>query len=162
MKKNTAYDTPISHWEEHVRNNPQMYFPTRDVDELQVSNAIEESAKILGAKKTSFMQKDGWSYFCSDVDWIFKSKFPFESIRQIFSGPGAFPEAEEQHSFRYESLCFPFSSSVFAYSEKSIDLLKGALPPEDVLANHLSELGKWGRIIGFKFEKTHNKYEPIV
>lgn len=153
MKKDTADDIKPVDWETHVRQRPEMYFPTSNVDASEVSKAIKYSANILGAVETDFREMDGWSYFCADVDWIFESEFQFESIHQIFSGPGPFPEARQQNAFRCESLCLAFSSSVFTVSNGKVVVLKGAAPAEVLLKAHLEELSDWERVVGYKFRK---------
>jgi len=154
MKKYTADDIKPIDWEAHVRKRPEMYFPNSEVDAEEVAKAIEYSAKILGAVKTDFKEMDGWSYFCADEDWIFKSEFQFESIHKIFSGPGPFPEANQQNAFRCESLCLAFSSSVYTASNGEVVVLKGSSPTDAMLEAHLKELSGWGRIVGFKFFKS--------
>lgn len=154
MKKYTADDIKPIDWEAHVRKRPEMYFPTSEVNAEEVAKAIEYSAKILGAIETDFKEMDGWSYFCADEDWIFKSEFQFGSIHKIFSGPGPFPEANQQNAFRCESLCLAFSSSVYTFSNGEVVVLKGSAPVGDLLEAHLKELSGWGRVVGFKFCKS--------
>ncbi|TMP86662.1 hypothetical protein CWC05_12755 [Pseudoalteromonas ruthenica] len=154
MKKYTADDIKPIDWEAHVRMRPEMYFPTPDVDAEEVAKAIEYSAKVLGAVETDFSEMDGWSYFCADKDWIFKSEFKFESIHEIFSGPGPFPEVKQQNAFRCESLCLAFSSSVYTASNGEVIVLKGSAPAGALLEAHLKKLGGWERVVGFKFIKS--------
>jgi len=153
MKKYTADDIPLVDWGVNVRKRPQMYFPTAEINAEEVAKAIEYSAKILGVKETNFIEIDGWSYFCADDDWMFKSEFQFESIHKIFDGPGPFPEAKQLNAFRCESLCLPFSSSAYTVAKDEVVVLKGTAPPESELKDHLKRLGGWGRIVGFKFTK---------
>jgi hypothetical protein len=154
MKKYTADDIKPVDWEAHVRQRPEMYFPTAEVDAEEVAKAIEYSAKILGVVETDFKEMDGWSYFCADEDWIFKSEFQFESIHKIFNGPGPFPEAKQLNAFRCESLCLAFSSSVYTASNGEVVVLKGSAPTDALLEAHLKELSGWGRVVGFKFIKS--------
>ncbi|MEJ1356543.1 MAG: hypothetical protein RPU39_17995 [Candidatus Sedimenticola sp. (ex Thyasira tokunagai)] len=51
MKKYTADDIKRLDWGAHVRNRPQVYFPSAEVDAKEIAKAIEDSAKILGVKK---------------------------------------------------------------------------------------------------------------
>jgi len=109
---------------------------------------------ILGVVETEFKEMDGWSYFCANEDWLFKSEFMFESIHKIFSGPGPFPEANQQNAFRSESLCPAFSSSLYTASNGEVVVLKGLAPTDILLETHLKELSSWGRVVGFKFIKS--------
>jgi hypothetical protein len=154
MKKYTADDIKPIDWEAHVRNRPEMYFPTSEVDAEEIAKAIEYSARILGVVESDFKEMDGWSYFCADEDWIFKSEFQFDSIHKIFSGPGPFPEAKQQNAFRCESLCLAFSSSVYTASNGEVVVLKGSAPSGTLLEAHLKVLSGWGRVVGFKFIKS--------
>jgi hypothetical protein len=157
MKKYTADDIPLLDWSDHVRKRPQMYFPTAEISAEEIAKVIEYSAKILGVKETKFIEIDEWSYFCADNDWMFKSEFKFESIHNIFSGPGPFPEAKQLNAFRCEALCLPFSSSAYTVANGEVVVLKGSAPTINVLEIHLKELVGWGRIVGFKFKEGAKK-----
>ncbi len=141
-------------WDEHVRNKREMYFGDNEINGEEIGEAIKYPAVVLGAKRTRITQIDEWHYFCSDIDWIFLSELEIENVRTVFDVPRPLPEGDSPNSYRTESLCLPFSTEAFTISGDDRVILKGELPKEEELTKHLSELGKWGRIVGYKFDNN--------
>ncbi len=134
-----------------------MYFGAKGASPQSIQDAFKDVAETLGAKQTCTNQIDNWWYFCSDIDWVFKSSLSIEKIEDVFLNFRAFPEEGSPTAFRYEILCAPFSSDLYTWSSNAIVALKGTPPDEETINIHLDKLGVWGRIVGFKFDDTHNK-----
>lgn len=151
MNKYTSSDISPINWEEHVRKRPDIYFGSSEVSADEIAKAIEYVAERLGAGETLTLTIDDWCYFCSDTDWMFNSSYEIESIEHVFSNPCFFPEAESPNAFRYEALCTPFSSDVYTRTTDEVVVLKGQFPSKVIVEQHLSKLGNWGRIVGFRY-----------
>lgn len=154
MKSFSPDDIRAPSWDSHVRDRSSLYFGDGEITAKEISDCIRFSARTLGAKNTKYIDVDGWSYFCSDIDWLFRSEFPVKTVRQVFDGPCPFPEACRANSFRCEALCLPFSTDAFTMSGKTFDILKGNPPSACELATHRNKIGDWARIVGYKFKPS--------
>jgi len=153
-KKYTADDIKVDRWDVHARKYPKMYFGDEGATPKGIAECFEYVAKILGGRNTKIKELGEWWYFCCDVDWLFKSSIEVDSINDLFFKIQPFPEAKQVNTFRLEALSTPFSTDVFTYAGDSVTIIKGSAPEQDVLNTHLSELGKWERIIGFKYDEN--------
>ncbi len=154
MSTYSSNDMKTVEWDEIVHKNKKMYFGEREITGEEIGDALKYPAVVLGAKNTKLAKFEEWYYFCSDIDWLFLSDLKVESVRTVFDGPRPFPEGESPNSYRTESLCLPFSTDVFTLAGDNSQILKGKFPPKKQLEEHLKELGDWGRIVGYKFDKN--------
>ena len=150
MKEYTIDDIKVPDWETHVKNNPKMYYGDAEITPEELSKSLKYSAEILGAKETKLIAINKWFYFCSDIDWLYKSEFKIDNAVQLFKRPYPFPEAKQLNSFRTEAVLLPFTTSAYTVSLEEVISLKGALPSKEEINEHLATLGKWGRIVGYK------------
>ena len=150
MKKYTEEDIKVVDWDAHVKKNPTMYYGDKEISPEELGKAIEYSALILGAKKLSNVQIDDWWYFCSDVDWLFKSTYRIKSVVEVFNGPCPFPEAEQQNAFRTEAVVLPFVTDAFTIANDQVVTLKGTVPSKSTIKNIVNKLGEWERIVAYK------------
>jgi len=153
-KKYTADDIKVDSWDSHARKNPEMYFGSEGATPKGIAEGFEYVAKILGGKTTKIKEIDQWWYFCCDVDWLFKSSIEIKSLNDLFFKLHPFPEAKQLNTFRLEALSTPFSTDVFTWAGGNLTLIKGSPPDQEILNSHISELGDWERIIGFKFDEN--------
>ena len=135
VKKYTRENIKTVSWEEHARQNPELYFDSTGPTRSQIIDGLARVASILGATNTSSEQLSDWSYFYSDIDWLFNSKREIETIENVFLTLQIFPESKEQNSYRPEALTTPFSTDVFTLSQGVLTIIKGNSPSEDHL-NH--------------------------
>lgn len=147
-------DIKVITWEEGVRKRREMYFGSDEVNGEEIGEAIKYPAVVLGSKESLITKLGDWHYFCSDIDWLFLSEHEIENARTVFESPRPFPEGGSPNSYRTESLCLPFSTDAFTVSGDDRVLLKGKYPSKYLLEKHLDELGKWGRIVGYRFNEN--------
>jgi len=140
-------------WDEGVLKRREMYFGDKTVDGVDIGESIKFPAVTLGAKNTKILELGEWFYFCSDIDWLFLSELEVAEVNRVFNRPLPFPEGGV-NSFRTESLCLPFSTDAFTIAGNDKVLLKGVFPQEEEFKEHVREIGEWGRIVGFKFDKN--------
>ena len=151
MKKHTRENIGTVSWEEHARQNPEFYFDSTSPTRSQISDGLARAASILGAINTNTEQLSEWSYFYSDIDWLFNSEHEIKSIENVFLTLQVFPETKEQNSYRPEALTTPFSTDVFTLSKGVLTIIKGNPPSADQLNHAKTKMYNNGRMVGFRY-----------
>ena len=153
MRNYTADDLHHVSLEGHLRRCAEMYFGSRGPNPEYIASHIAEGALILGARSTLVTHREGWWYVCADVDWLRIPTTDGVNEQTVFQTIWAFPEAGVNWH-RSEALARVYSDKAFSISEDAIYRVKGDLPTDQALRVHVSRLGSWSRIIGFRFQNA--------
>ncbi len=138
---------------DHLVENQEMYFGSKEANPEEISSSICKGAIILGANKVLIDSYKGWHYICGNIDWFKVKTIDKVNENNIFKTVWDFPEAG-LNFFRWEVMSRIFSEATFSCSDNRITHTFGNIPKDFDLLKHIEFLGKWKRIIGFKFKKN--------
>lgn len=121
MKNNPEHDLKVIKVKEGIPRIQHLYFGEGGATGKNISEAIEECARLLGAGKTKIDVREGWFFVCADVNWLFNSVHKVDGIEDVFKNPFPFPEVGV-NSCRMEVMARIFS-------EKPTPLVVGKCTP---------------------------------
>lgn len=113
---------------EWVKRNQKLFFPGGQIDAVRLVAYVMSDVLEIGGGECRIVQRDGWWFVSSDVDWLVHDL----SLRELFQRVVAAPQHGE-HSMRAEVLVTAYAEDVFAVSRGNENAIKGLAPRRPLL-----------------------------
>lgn len=122
-----------------IKNNPEKYVTNPGAPALDIASHLMTDALSLSAKKVMVQQFNNWFLISAEIDWVRVNLDNIKDISVVFSRLIAIPE-KGVNSFRGEVLAYAFSTSCFVYEDEKTYVIKGDVPPIEVVELHPQDL----------------------
>jgi hypothetical protein len=106
-----------------VKRNQMLFFPGGNVDVIRLLAYVMSDVLELGRGECRIVQRDGWWFVTSDIDWLVH-ELP---LRELFQRVVPAPQHGE-HSMRAEVLVNAYADDVLAISGGQATEIKGHAP----------------------------------
>jgi hypothetical protein len=124
-----------------VKRNQMRFFPGGQVDVIRLLAYVMSDVLELGRGECRIVQRDGWWFVTSDVDWLAQEL----SVRDLFERVVPAPQHGE-HSMRAEVLVNAFAQDVLVFSAGEATEIKGRGPEGPVIERVVREASMTGMI----------------
>ena len=111
-----------------VKRNQTRFFRGGQIDVIWLLAYVMSDVLELGRGECRIVQRDGWWFVTSDVDWL-AHDLP---VRELFQRVVPAPQHGE-HSMRAEVLVNAFAADVFAVSGGETIQIKGRAPDDALI-----------------------------
>jgi hypothetical protein len=121
----TKEDIKIINPDEHVLNNPSMYWGTTNPSSIDFINGVKNQLKYLNDKKIKTLNVNGWYIIGSKFDWIQSGLVNGKSEDDLFNSMCGYSDSKGATGVRVENLIRIYIDHVLLWRNNKINQIKG-------------------------------------